>query len=36
MLIFFLQKNKIGFNESDEEILDLLAVAPACPIAVAG
>jgi len=26
----------IGFNESDEEMLDLLATAPACSIAVVG
>ena len=37
ILVFFLQKrSRIGFDESDEEMLDLLAVAPGCPIAVTG
>jgi len=38
MLIFFSQKrSKLSFDESnEEEMLDLLAAAPACRIAVAG
>ena len=35
MLVLFLQKRiRIHFDEPDEEMLNLLAAAPACPIAV--